>query len=337
MSNLIFLAMQKPSSETSQRIVDSLFSGDDINVQDKLHGSSPLHWAIANINIDTAMLLITVGKDYHIDLDIQDLEQKTPLHLACLKGYHRKNLCLVINCLLAHGANPNIQDFLGNTPLHYAILKRDLALIQKLLDARASLEIKNNLNQTPKDLLSITYEQHLSVLNTLRMNSSNVCTYLSKEEWLLQVSNMASLLHINPEELPLVKKQLEEGHLEQKKLLEQEAERNYFYFKLLNGEIKRVLKDSIGNAEGWEARLQSALGFEMSEYSVRYIFAGNRITSYDDLLASNSSGSDDPFYVITKKKSKEFTGNSILSHDNIKGSDVPEGEITPDSSVKKIP
>jgi ankyrin repeat protein len=54
--------------------------------------------------------------------------------------------------LLANGANPNLADDAGNTPLHLAALTRDAGVAQSLLDAGARLDAINREDMTPLSL-----------------------------------------------------------------------------------------------------------------------------------------------------------------------------------------
>nr|XP_054764514.1 protein fem-1 homolog B-like [Lytechinus pictus] len=55
-------------------------------------------------------------------LDVPDVDGKTPLMLACLKGLEN-----VVKFLLENGANPNSKSLKeGNTPLHYACMLEDV-------------------------------------------------------------------------------------------------------------------------------------------------------------------------------------------------------------------
>jgi len=54
--------------------------------------------------------------------------------------------------LLANGADPNLADDVGNTPLHLAALTRDAGVAQSLLDAGARLDAINREDMTPLSL-----------------------------------------------------------------------------------------------------------------------------------------------------------------------------------------
>ena len=72
-------------------------------------------------------------------------DKMTPLHLACTWGQEK-----IASCLLEHGCQVNVQDFEGNTPLHLAILNQHPALIEILLrQPNIDLKIKNLAGQSP--------------------------------------------------------------------------------------------------------------------------------------------------------------------------------------------
>jgi ankyrin repeat protein len=75
------------------------------------------------------------------NLDHQDDEKKTALHCTwCLE---------TVRLLLRSGANPNIQDEEGNTPLNRPILHGDAAVIDALINAGGDVNIPNKRGNTP--------------------------------------------------------------------------------------------------------------------------------------------------------------------------------------------
>ena len=79
-------------------------------------GMSALHWAvdIGFPNVVNALLKIP-----EIDINIQDINGRTPLQLAFTgRSYDVK----IVTALIEHGANFNVQDEKGDTPLHTVIL-----------------------------------------------------------------------------------------------------------------------------------------------------------------------------------------------------------------------
>ena len=75
---------------------------------------SPLHLAAKNGQVGSARMLIDRGADVNL---IAPDRQNTPLQ-AAMGVYNRKTD--VVEYLLEHGANPNMKDIDGNTPLHWA-------------------------------------------------------------------------------------------------------------------------------------------------------------------------------------------------------------------------
>ncbi|KAF2727552.1 hypothetical protein EJ04DRAFT_517173 [Polyplosphaeria fusca] len=89
-------------------------------------------------------------KEHRVNVDLRDRWGQTALHIAA----QRANVpCKVARILLFNGhANPSPKDRHLNTPLHYAVRRNDIALVQILLDAKADLNCENEDSQTPFDL-----------------------------------------------------------------------------------------------------------------------------------------------------------------------------------------
>ena len=119
-----------------------------------LHGNGPwagmsaLHWAvdIGFPNVVNALLKIP-----EIDINIQDINGRTPLQLAFTgRSYDVK----IVTALIEHGANFNVQDEKGDTPLHTAILFHGdfhsewlpLMIMDHLVDYNYNQKDKEGLN-----------------------------------------------------------------------------------------------------------------------------------------------------------------------------------------------
>lgn len=87
----------------------------------------------------------------------------TPLHVAVMK-----NSLEITKLLVGNGADPNIRDKLGRTPLHMAILKTQLhkilEIVKLLIDNGAKSDIPNKTGDTPYDLARKTGEPKLIAL-----------------------------------------------------------------------------------------------------------------------------------------------------------------------------
>jgi ankyrin repeat protein len=79
-------------------------------------GASPLHQAVANLN----MLFVRSLLDKKANVDVRDKNERTPLHYAL----QRKHMDLV-QALVAAGANVNAVDDNGRNGLHYAVNAAD--------------------------------------------------------------------------------------------------------------------------------------------------------------------------------------------------------------------
>lgn len=79
----------------------------------------------------------------NIDIDEWDDEGNTPLHIAV----YGTNLILVER-LLAAGANPGARNRAGTPVLHAAVLTGDLPIVQKVLEAGADLGMENSRGET---------------------------------------------------------------------------------------------------------------------------------------------------------------------------------------------
>ncbi|KAL4866867.1 ankyrin repeat-containing domain protein [Aspergillus spectabilis] len=103
-----------------------LANGADINTRDKLYQLSPIFWAISFEREDIANVLID---EESIDLASRDRYGRTPLHCAVEHRLH-----LVLRWLLRKGADANIPDDEGQTPLDKARMADDIAMEDLLKD-----------------------------------------------------------------------------------------------------------------------------------------------------------------------------------------------------------
>lgn len=58
-----------------------------------------------------------------------------------------------VKTLLEHGADPNCQDVLGNTPLHFACYGRRLANLEMLIMHCADVNLSDKSNYIPLDVI----------------------------------------------------------------------------------------------------------------------------------------------------------------------------------------
>lgn len=89
-------------------------------VFERYHNFTAVNFAVARNNVDLTRQLITLGADIHMNAG-------QPLRNACKLGYLE-----IAKCLVEAGADINIVDEKGNTPLYYAQAKGVDALVDWL-------------------------------------------------------------------------------------------------------------------------------------------------------------------------------------------------------------
>ncbi|CUG87291.1 ankyrin repeat protein, putative [Bodo saltans] len=85
----------------------------------------------------------------------------TPIVVACAAG------CLAsVHRLIEHGADPDVSDECGNTPVHHAVLRKDFPMVKTLLHAGAQIHVVNHAGDTPEDI-AVALRTH-SIIRMLR-------------------------------------------------------------------------------------------------------------------------------------------------------------------------
>jgi len=119
-------------------ILSLLEEGADLNFQDST-GNSALHYSLSNYGHCKNVNMFLTRKN--IDVNLRNKASQTPILLTLDNSYIKK--------LIALGADVNVQDYSGKTPLHYACGKNDPELVDLLLSNGAKVNIKDNLGFTP--------------------------------------------------------------------------------------------------------------------------------------------------------------------------------------------
>ncbi|MCP5527317.1 MAG: ankyrin repeat domain-containing protein [Verrucomicrobiales bacterium] len=119
-----------------------------------------IHHAVAAGRIEVVDAL----KERGVNLDARGSGMITPLMVAV--GMNQAD---VLEWLLKHGADVNLQDEDGNTALHFAAWKRSPSLAKRLLEAGASRAAVNLLGMTPVQLADDNPAFRTAVFGLARM------------------------------------------------------------------------------------------------------------------------------------------------------------------------
>jgi ankyrin repeat protein len=101
------------------------------------------------------------------NVNVKDNCGLTPLHWACIKGHVH-----VVIELLEHGADVESTTIYGWTPLHFACANGHVAVGNELLSRGATIEAKNNIGSTPLHVASL--RDHLPVVKALLSGRANI-------------------------------------------------------------------------------------------------------------------------------------------------------------------
>lgn len=122
--------------------------GAELNVQDD-EGKTPLH-LYTELSHDAAV--VEAFLRFGPDLNVQDKEGCTPLHYVSIV-YESTAYPEIARVLLAAGADPNIRNAKGETPLHLAAYTAYWEIVPQLVAAGADLNLRDQEGRTPLRML----------------------------------------------------------------------------------------------------------------------------------------------------------------------------------------
>lgn len=154
-----------------ERATSALDQGASIHARSE-NGNTALKWAALSGKLEMVIFLISRKADVNAqsdcgrtalaavhspmivktlleagaDPDIQDDNGMTPLILSMFVRNKE-----TIKFLLAAGANPDLKDGDGNTALHHAVLEVSLPIVRLLTEAGADIKADNNAHLSPVD------------------------------------------------------------------------------------------------------------------------------------------------------------------------------------------
>ena len=111
----------------------------DLEMKDH-HDRTPLHWAACQGQIEVVKLLL--GK--RADMSVKDRYGTRPLHFAAKYGSQK-----IVALLLDQGADKEARDHDGCTPLHWAAWKGQLEVVRLLLDEGADVHAQDRRGDAP--------------------------------------------------------------------------------------------------------------------------------------------------------------------------------------------
>ena len=115
---------------------------EELNQQDDLTNSTPLHFAV---ELDRIKWMRWLLKQPDTNVNARDGAGRTPLHVACLRGCYE-----LVEALIAYGADPNTVDNAQETPLLSAARTEGATPVLKLLLGVKNVEVhaRNAQRQT---------------------------------------------------------------------------------------------------------------------------------------------------------------------------------------------
>ncbi len=130
-NNALHLAIYRRSFEIAKTIIDQ---GININAKTKI-GETALHIACNFEQVKIVELLLAKGAVTNIK---DHNNEFTPLHYTV----NLNNMALT-KMLIEHGGNPNMQDAIGNTALHYVVIEENFEIFEYLMSSDST---KNSIN-----------------------------------------------------------------------------------------------------------------------------------------------------------------------------------------------
>lgn len=121
-----------------------------------LSGYTPLHLAVKHGHSEIVSILLAAKAKY--DFPVRDTTT-TALLLACMAGHSN-----VVEQLLDAGADPQVEDAEGNTPLHFTSRDGNYRATYLLLTAGADPDMPNEQDQTAFDMAELQGHSHVQYL-----------------------------------------------------------------------------------------------------------------------------------------------------------------------------
>lgn len=186
-----------------------LEKGADGNARNH-RGQTPLHLAARSQSFDCVEMLLRKGNS---DPNVSDFDKRTPLHAAVGKAARSYD---IIEILVNWGADVNVKDQYGYTPLHIAALNELSQCVEVLIFHGADVTAKSKFGmtalgtitrKTPASLAMVT--QKLDSAITLHHHPES-----SNREVELRLDFRSILQHCHPREISFLNTFVDEGQKE---------------------------------------------------------------------------------------------------------------------------
>ena len=135
--------------------------GFDPNVK-SLNNETPLHRASVSCNLEIIKYLV---EEKGVDVNVKNDKGSLPIHYSVLGNVFNSYLSLlsgeetskssckdVVEYLIEKGNDINAKNKLGLTPLHIAVLAKNMNMVEYLVKKGAEVNVKDNMGRTPCDL-----------------------------------------------------------------------------------------------------------------------------------------------------------------------------------------
>lgn len=117
-------------------------------------GFYAIHYQVTGTNVENIKLLIDLGCSVNTPSENHNI---TPLTVVVSKSGTKSE---ILDLLLTSGANPNMADTSGATPLHIAALRGEIDIMRKLVEAGADINAQTN------DGLSVLFYAFFNIKGT---------------------------------------------------------------------------------------------------------------------------------------------------------------------------
>ncbi|MCR5262151.1 MAG: ankyrin repeat domain-containing protein [Candidatus Gastranaerophilales bacterium] len=126
-------------------MVNVLLQGDaNLVVRNFSDGLTPIYCAIKGDNVQVLDKFVRSGMGVNFRTDLYD--GISLLHYAAASGLDN-----IVSYLIQSGADVNIQDSNGQTPLHKAVTQDNIVVLYSLLNAGANVDLEDNQGDSPID------------------------------------------------------------------------------------------------------------------------------------------------------------------------------------------